>query len=204
MGPEAIRQSRHTVLWSLHPEFYPALHAGLNVPSATRYWRTRGRFISGAELEAVLTGGVAHCMVVTTRSDHQPIGLVELLDHQAVERRGQISVVSWVSDIRKSLLIEAVVIAMDEWFARFELRTLHVMAASPAMRGFQRTLDDMFQRDGILRDYLSVEGMLFDVEVYSILREEYIDRIRSSAFLQQLSDHWRTNNSEEFTFSIPG
>lgn len=190
-GTDPVRAGRHVQLHSLAPDFFPDIHEGLTRTGVADAWRSRGRYIPSSALEAFLTSNVDASFVVTSLENRRPMGLVELIDYQAVERRAQLTAISWANGIAHALVVEALVLAVDEWFARMELRTLHFMFADLDAARFGKSLHALCHYDGRLRNYIVVNGSLSDVLVYSVTPEQFADRLRQRPALMNLSATWR-------------
>lgn len=175
-----VRYGSHTSLRTIGVDILPALHSGLSDLSATKAWRSRGRYLPSFEIERYLTAGVERSLVVCLRRSGRPIGLVELADYQPIERRGHLSVVSWARGLQRGLVVEGIAMALDEWFATAGLDRVHTMSADGLMGSYRRAMDSFFTYDGRLRGYLSIDDHLHDVLLYSLARDEFVDRLSKS------------------------
>jgi RimJ/RimL family protein N-acetyltransferase len=191
-GLVPVRQGRHVSLFGLHPSLYGPLHAELTVPEVTQAWRSRGRFVPSYELERFLTQGIHRSAVAALRTDPRHIlGLLELLDYQPLERRGEISIATTLKFQGSGLMLEAAALFLDDCFASLRLEKIYSHLAEDSHVRLSSAFTEALSVEGTLRDYLFVGGRLQDVTIASLTRAQFALLVGDPALAGYSENGWR-------------
>ena len=188
---DAIRRTKHTRLYAIQPRWYQSLHDAMVRPGVMDGWRTRGRPLLVAEFENVIVRPQALGVVATTHSG-VAIGMVELINFDALDRRAEVSVLEFEAHQGSGLIIEATLAALDEGFARFDLRKVYAHASPGASADtFMRAGElGIIQVEGTLTAFTLIDGRYADITIGSVTRDALTTALRNP-LIGSLANEWR-------------
>lgn len=139
-------------------------------------WRSRGAFLSPAQLQGFLTHNVLVAGVATEGSDPGAplVGLAELLDPDFVDRRAHLSLIVDPERHGSGLGVAVALTFAKFCFATYALDKLCIEVRADNWRlvpGLRR----LTRHEGTLRHHLNIAGEWKDLEIFALFREDLED-----------------------------
>jgi RimJ/RimL family protein N-acetyltransferase len=181
----------HVDLWAVQPRFVDALHTVLMHPTVRSWWRSAGQVIAEGDFPRFLSDGVVMQAVITEHGGQVPLGIVELTDASAADRRAQLTLAVAHGLQATGVGLEAAGLFLREAFARFPLDKVCVMTFADNRR-LAGALARLFPCEGMLLRHVTVDGDCKNVAMYAIWRDDFA-RVLAGESQPALARLWRSD-----------
>ena len=182
-----LRQGGHVDLLALSPDLYPALYAVLTVPDDGEARRPHGRYVATASWERVVADGMSFCAAAHARTTGELLGLIDLRSVEPADDHGYVWAAARTACIGSGLMAEAVILFIDEAFARYELDEVHVVLSEDSRLVLAGTLRDVLQSEGVLKGHPFPKGPPQDVIYASVTRDQFVKHAASNPLMRRIA-----------------
>ncbi len=154
-------------------------------PSVGARWRTGGAGLSPNEFETFMSTTAWMQYVIEQRSDHRPLGVVDLFGYHPLDQTAHLALLIDPSVQSKGWPLEGVVLALELAFSSNSLRKIYIEV--PAFNAERLSSIRRFaRREAILYQHVYYDGAFHDVEVFALDRELW-----SAPLLSRIRDRVR-------------
>lgn len=155
-----------------------ALHAGFGDPETMRFWDSLPARDVGETTERIRWSCAAdrqfHLMfAITDRADHKLIGMLNYHDRRPAIRRLAVGWMLLRPWWRQGIMREAVPALLDHCFRQLDANRIEARI-EPANAASVRLATWLgFQREGVMREWLLVDGKARDAAMFALLRADW-------------------------------